>query len=82
MADTPQKAKGGKKNRKVGRSKTYCQSYRAEHRRERNKAVRLIGHTARQPNDECGAAALKRCFAVVSEANVRKFIERRIAGVV
>lgn len=71
------KAAGGKKNRKWGRNKVRCASYRAEHRRERNKAVRLIKHTASQPNDLIGADALKRCYVLVPQANVLAFIKKR-----
>ena len=72
-----QKASGGKKNRKVGRKKTYCEAYRRENRGEKNKAYRLIKHIARQPNDKVGAGALERCYAVVNKATVAKYIEQR-----
>lgn len=71
------KASGGKKQRKHGRSKIYCEAYRREHREERNKAVRLVKHVAKQPNDACGQASLDRCYAVVSEREVARFIKRR-----
>lgn len=72
-----QKAAGGRKNRKWGRNKVRCASYRAEHRRERNKAVRLIKHVASQPNELVGAEALKRCYNIIPEANVMSFIRKR-----
>lgn len=63
--DTPKKAKGGRKNRKVGRSKTVCQAYRSSHRREHNKAKRLRKHLLKCPNDACGRVALERCYLVI-----------------
>lgn len=36
--------KGGKKNRKHGRNKAFCERYRAEGRRERNKERKRIRH--------------------------------------
>lgn len=67
MGDTPQKAKGGRKNRKVGRGKLSCERYRRENRRERNKARRLVKHMEHQPNDMCGAAAYKRMIAIIGK---------------
>jgi hypothetical protein len=57
---TIQKAKGSKKNRKVGRAKARCQDYRLRRQRERNKVIRLTKHVQRQPNDDCGQRALDR----------------------
>lgn len=59
MPDTPQKAKGGKKNRKVGRSKTYCQWYRNHNIREKNKVRKLRKHVKRQPNERVGLQRLR-----------------------
>lgn len=41
------KAKGGKKNRKWGRNKKFCERYRAENRREINKARKTVRHQKR-----------------------------------
>jgi hypothetical protein len=54
------KASGGRKNRKWGRNKAFCEAYRRENRREKNKALRLKKHIVRQPNDTVGAAAFER----------------------
>lgn len=43
--------RGGKKNRKWGRNKKFCERYRAEGRREINKAARLARHLKHHPND-------------------------------
>lgn len=48
-----EKAKGGKKNRKVGRNKKWCESYRARHQREKNKVVKLDRHIQTHPADNC-----------------------------
>lgn len=45
------KAKGGKKNRKVGRNKPWCTAYALRGQREKNKCIRLRRHLARFPND-------------------------------
>jgi len=42
MAGT--KAKGSKKNRKFGRHKAHCARYKAEGRREKNKARKIKKH--------------------------------------
>ena len=65
MGEVPQKAKGGKKNRKVGRKKIWCQSYRARHQREHNKAIRLKKHIAKWPADACATEALKRVYTMI-----------------
>lgn len=41
------KAKGSKKNRKHGNNKKFCERYRAEGRREKNKARKAIRHAKR-----------------------------------
>lgn len=51
---------GGKKNRKYGRNKVWCQAYRARGQREKNMVLRLRKHTAHHPPDRCAAAALAR----------------------
>jgi hypothetical protein len=45
------KPKGGKKNRKWGNNKAYCQRYRAEGKQEKNRARRINRHLKRHPND-------------------------------
>ncbi len=45
------KHKGGKKNRKWGRNKKFCERYRIEGRRERNKARKAIRHLKNHPLD-------------------------------
>jgi hypothetical protein len=44
------------KNRKYGRNKKWCASYRAACRRERNRARRIKRHCRRYPNDQAAAA--------------------------
>jgi hypothetical protein len=60
-----ERAKGGKKNRKVGRNAKWCERYRLSNRRERNKLKRLNKHLARHPGDGCGTAAADRCRAII-----------------
>jgi len=52
--------RGGKKNRKHGRNKDWCQAYLARGQREKSKAVRLHKHFARHPTDLCAVAALSQ----------------------
>lgn len=42
-----QNRKKGKKNRKHGRNKKFCERYRLEGRREKNKARKAIRHAKR-----------------------------------
>ncbi len=44
--------KGGKKGAKIGRNKVSCAKYRAEGRREKNKAKRARRHIKAYPNDQ------------------------------
>ena len=46
-----QPRKKGKKNRKHGRNRKFCERYRAENRRERNKRKKQIRHLKKHPND-------------------------------
>lgn len=39
--------KSGKKNRKYGRNKAWCEAYRLRRQRERNKIAKLLRHIAR-----------------------------------
>lgn len=43
--------RGGKKNRKHGRNKEFCDRYSREGRRERNKARKLTRHLKKFPSD-------------------------------
>jgi len=56
----PLKAKGGKKNRKIGRNEKWCEAYRARHQRERNKVVKLRRHLKKHPGDVVAARAVQR----------------------
>ncbi len=49
MAGT--KAKSGKKGRKIGRNKAFCERYRAEGRRLKNKIAKLRSHLRHFPED-------------------------------
>ena len=51
--------KQGKKNRKHGRNKAFCQQYRLEGRREKNKARKLAKHLKYQPTDQLAKAAFE-----------------------
>jgi hypothetical protein len=55
-----QVTRGGKKNRKFSRNKRKCERYRAEGRREKNKAARLRRHMKAHKNDAVAKAALGR----------------------
>lgn len=46
------KAKAGKKGRKHGRNKAYCEVYRSRGTRERNKARRFARTLKAQPNNK------------------------------
>lgn len=50
MADNAARRKG-KKNRKHGRNKKWCEAYRLRGQREKNKAKRLAKHRKAHPND-------------------------------
>ena len=43
--------RSGKKNRKIGRNKTWCERYRLAHKREKSKARKLYQHLLRFPGD-------------------------------
>lgn len=47
----PNAYKRGKKNRKHGRNKRWCELYRQRGQRELNKARRQARHAKRHPND-------------------------------
>lgn len=55
-----QKAKGGTKNRKYGGNKAFCERYRKEGRREKNKARRLRRHLKKFPKDKQAEKALRK----------------------
>lgn len=48
--------RGGKKNRKYGRNKKFCERYRAEGRREKNAAIKAA-RRAKQHNKSPGNGA-------------------------
>jgi hypothetical protein len=52
------KAKGGKKNRKYGRNKKWCEAYRKVGTRLINKRKKLKRRIKRFPNDKGARAAL------------------------
>ncbi|HWT83672.1 MAG TPA: hypothetical protein VN648_33330 [Candidatus Methylomirabilis sp.] len=52
--------KGGKKNRKHGRNKSWCEAYRQAGQRERNKRRRLARRVVRHPRDGAARSALAR----------------------
>ena len=52
------KDKGGK-NKKYGRNKDWCATYRARQTREKNRVRRLRRHIKNFPNDAQAIAALK-----------------------
>lgn len=52
--------KGGKKNRKYGRNKKFCERYRLEGRREKNRKIRLARHLKRFPDDGVARRAKAR----------------------
>jgi len=49
MAKAQGKRRGGM--RKYGRNKVWCENYRRDGTREKNKAIRLAKHLARFPDD-------------------------------
>jgi len=44
--------KRGKKNRKFGRNKKWCERYLTEDRKAKNKAKRKARHNKKHPNDK------------------------------
>ena len=44
--------KGGKKNRKHGRNKKWCEIYHKSGTREKNKKIRMLRTAAKQPNNK------------------------------
>ena len=51
------KAKGGKKGRKIGRNKKFCDMYALTGRRLKNKALRKARHMKKHPKDLQSKAA-------------------------
>jgi hypothetical protein len=51
--------KGGKRGRKVGRDKVKCTLYKAQHRREKNKARKLKKYLRKHSNDKCASKRLE-----------------------
>jgi hypothetical protein len=60
------KAKGTKKQRKVGRNAAYCLRYRNENRCEKNQIKRLTKHLVKFVGDNCAKTALDKCKIAVS----------------
>ena len=52
--------RGGKKNRKHGRNKKFCERYLKEGRRETNKVRKLVRHTKKFPNDQEAVRLLEK----------------------
>ena len=48
------------KNRKIGRNKPWCESYRRRNQGEKNKARHLLKHLETHPKDQHALQALKR----------------------
>lgn len=55
-----QKAKGGKKNRKLGRKKAGCEKYRREDRETKNRARKMARHIKKYPGDKQADGLLKK----------------------
>lgn len=51
--------KAGKKNRKYGRNKKWCEVYRMRSQRERNKVRKLARHLKKYPHDATAKKALR-----------------------
>jgi ubiquitin C-terminal hydrolase len=69
--------KKGKKNRKHGRNKAFCASYRAEGREDVNRAKRLYRYLRSHPTDPGALAALS---AIDTTKRQRARKELRSAG--
>jgi len=54
--------KGGKKNRKIGRTAEKCKYYRSRMTREKNKERKLKRHIIFQPRDEVAKIALSKVW--------------------
>jgi hypothetical protein len=53
--------KGGKKgNKKYGRNKPWCEAYKARGQREINKAIVLIKHVQKFPDDACALRCMEK----------------------
>ena len=59
------KASGGKKNRKYGRNKKFCEKYRLENRREKNLKRRLLARVRRNSKDIGAVDRLKELGVVL-----------------
>lgn len=49
--------KGGRKGRKIGRNKAWCNAYRLSERRSRNKALKIARHLRHHPNNRTAVHA-------------------------
>lgn len=67
-----ERAKGGKKNRKYGRNKKWCEQYKARGMREINKAFRLMRHL-RTHEDAQAVAALKALPSIARDAATKRY---------
>ncbi len=56
--------RGGKKGAKIGRNRAVCLKYRAEGRREKNKARRAARHIKAHPNDRLAPGYKGKAVAV------------------
>lgn len=59
MAGNPSRKKG-KKNRKHGRNKKFCEWYSKTGQKAKNKATKLRKHLKEFPNDAAAQEALKK----------------------
>lgn len=64
-----ERAKAGKKNRKLGRNKTCCERYRKEDRETFNRMRRLRRHLRRQPNYEVAMLAFREAGGTADYLN-------------
>jgi hypothetical protein len=51
---------GGKGSKKYGRNEAKCKAYKAEGRRDKNKARKLAKHRVENPNDKVAANAVTK----------------------
>ena len=63
----------GKKSRKWGRNRRFCEHYRLANRREHNKALRLLKHLKRFPSDH-GAENVLRGLPMLCQMAAKKKI--------
>jgi hypothetical protein len=61
-----QRAKKTKKNRKWGRNKVFCDTYKRTNQEEKNRIKRLNKHLTRFPNDLVASKAKDNARIIVS----------------